>query len=270
MQNPIAEQAKEVLERVKQWSKKEGIENTDEASFLSVATAARYLRGYTDEMKAARNMLHTYRYRHLVLADDLGTSDTTFRTVWTELEKRDLFLGALSDGSQLPSPVLILRKSGKAFDKQDFDEYRQAFFYTLEVTAKLADEQLGQEDELSQQKGQWVIVMDMLGYSTKNSPPLNVSIETLRIFQNHFPERAKRIIVLDAPRAFNILWTVIRPLVDPVTRSKFVFTSRSIGEEELRQLVGDVVYECINMDLEKGKELSAKLMMENGFLRAKP
>lgn len=243
-------------------------EVTSGGSFLTVATAARYLRGYKDEPKAARNMLHTYHYRHLLHADDLGTSEETFRTVWTELEKRSLFLGALSDGAHPPSPVLILRKRGEAFEKQDFEEYRRAFFFTLDVTARLADKQLGYEDEMSRQKGQWVIVMDMLGYSSKNSPPLNVSIETLRIFQNHFPERAKRIIVLDAPRAFSIFWTVVRPLIDPVTRNKFTFTSRSIGDDALKQLVGNVVYECINMELEKGKELSAKFMMDNGFLRA--
>lgn len=267
--DPTAEQAKRVVEQVKQSLMKTDDKVTSATPFLTVATATRYLRGYKDEAKAARNMLHTYRYRRLLHVDDLGTSEETFRTVWTELGKRSLFLGALSDEAQPPSPVLILRKRGEAFEKQDFEEYRRAFFFTLDVAARLADKQLGYEDGVSRQKGQWVIVMDMLGYSSKNSPPLNVSMETLRIFQNHFPERAKRIIVLDAPRTFSILWTVLRPLIDPVTRNKFIFTSRSIGDDALRQLVGNTVYECINMELEKGKEMSAKFMMDNGFLRAK-
>lgn len=111
-----------------------------------------------------------------------------------------------------------------------------------------------------------MIVMDMAGYSSKNSPPLGVSMETLRIFQHHFPERAKKIIVLDAPRAFNILWRVVRPMIDSVTREKFLFTSRTLGEESLREQVGDDVLDCINMDLDKGKDESARLMVNAGFL----
>lgn len=243
-------------------------EQSDQLShrFLTEGTAARYLRGYKDEAKAARNMLATYRYRRLVHAEDLGTCQATFRTVWDELKKRSMFLASLSDGDDPRSPVLILRKKGEAFQKEDFEDYRRAFFFTLDCTAKLADAGLSSVGDRDAQKGQWVIVMDMLGYSSKNSPPIGVSIETMRIFQNHFPERAKKIVILDAPRAFNILWRIVSPMIDPVTRAKFLFTSRSIGEDGLREQVSPTVLECINKDLEAGKRASADLMIEAGFL----
>lgn len=258
--------AESVLHRVRDHLSEGEREDENTAIFLNVGTAARYLRGYHDEAKAARNMLATYHYRRLVHAEDLGKSASTFRTVWTELSKRSMFLASLSDGAEPPSPVLILRKKGEAFDREDFEDYRRAFFFTLDCTAKFADKGLGSTAATYEQKGQWVIVMDMLGYSSKNSPPLGVSMETLRIFQHHFPERAKRIIVLDAPRTFNFLWRMLSPFIDPVTREKFLFTSRSGGEETLRQQVGSNVMDCINMDLEKGKRESAKLMVDAGFL----
>eukprot|EP00177_Eucheuma_denticulatum_P002031 GFKZ01003636.1.p1 GENE.GFKZ01003636.1~~GFKZ01003636.1.p1 ORF type:complete len:271 (-),score=44.95 GFKZ01003636.1:79-891(-) len=265
---PASQQATRVVDLVTAQLTHEESEDSKASSFLSLATAARYLRGYKDESKAAKNMLATYRYRRVVQADDLGTSEATYRIVWTELEKRSMFLGALSDGDEPSSPVLIMRKRGEAFDKEDFEEYRRAFFFTLDVTAKLADKMLAREDDMERQTGQWVLVMDMAGYSSKNSPPLNVAIETLRIFQSHFPERAKRIIVLDAPRAFNMLWAIVKPLIDPVTRNKFLFTSRSIGRERLVEQVGQCVHDCIEVDLDAGKETSAGFMVSNGYLRA--
>lgn len=242
-------------------------EQSDDKSraFLSAGTAARYLRAYKTEAKAAKNVLATYRYRRLVHADDLGVSEATFRTVWDELKKRSMFLAALSDADHPPSPVLILRKKADAFHRPDFEDFRRAFFFTLDCAARLADRGLG---DAAAQQGQWVIVMDMQGYSSKNSPPIAVSLETMRIFQNHFPERAKRIVVLDAPRAFSVLWRVVRNMIDPVTRAKFLFTSRAIGEEALGEQVGAAVLECINMDLETGKGASAKMMVDAGFLIA--
>lgn len=260
------EDAERVLQLLKNQLTDEEQNEAVAAPFLSTGTAARYLRGYKDEEKAAKNMLATYGYRRLVCAEDLGKAEATYRTVWTELGKRSMFLASLLDGTDPPSPVLILRKRGEAFEKEDFEDYRRAFFFTLDCTAKLADRSLESGDAQSEQRGQWVIVMDMLGYDSKNSPPLGVSIETLRIFQHHFPERAKRIIVLDAPRAFSILWRLVRPMIDPVTREKFLFTSRSLGEASLREQVGSVVLNCINVDLDEGKKESAKRMVDAGFL----
>lgn len=263
-------QAEALLKRVKEQLTPDEAADATALPFLSVPTAARYLRGYSNEGKAAKNMLATYRYRRLVRAADLGTAEDTYRTVYSELRKRSMFIGALSDGAASPSPVLILRKRGDAFDKQDFEEYRRAFFFTLDCTAWLADRGLNEEDEVLHQTGQWVIVMDMLGYSSKNSPPLAVSMETMRIFQSHFPERAKRIVVLDAPSAFNVLWRVISPLIDPVTRAKFLFTSRSAGEPALKEQLGEAVWACVNVDLEQGKRQSAKFMVDAGLLKPKP
>lgn len=261
------ERAKHVLQLVKNFLTEKDPTDNQTASFLSISTAARYLRGYKDDLKAAKYMLATHQYRCLLHTDGLGTNEDTYHTVWTELKKRNMFIATVSDGDDPPSPVLILRKKGEGFEKQDFEDYRRSFFFTLDCIAKIADQQLAIDDVLLSQTGRWVVVLDMDGYSSKNSPPWSVTIETLRIFENHFPERAKRLIILDAPFAFSMLWKMVKPIMHPVTREKFVFISRSIGEAAMEEQAGSTVYACINMDLEAGKQNNAKVLMDRGFLK---
>jgi hypothetical protein len=44
------------------------------------------------------------------------------------------------------------------------------------------------------------------GYSRANSPPLSVSLATLRIFANQYPERLERVYFVDAPAVFSLLF----------------------------------------------------------------
>ena len=48
----------------------------------------------------------------------------------------------------------------------------------------------------------------MAGMTRANSPPLNVSLATLRIMANHFTERLCKCFFVDAPAVFGYLWAV--------------------------------------------------------------
>ena len=48
----------------------------------------------------------------------------------------------------------------------------------------------------------------MAGMTRSNSPPVSVSLATLRIFANHYPERLHRCFFVDAPAVFGYLWAV--------------------------------------------------------------
>lgn len=268
------------------------IDTAENKSFLNIAAASRYLRAYGDERRAARSLASTYLYRSQLGIAKMGTGSETANIIRREMQKRSLFIGAVSDGSVPPSPVLILRKKRESFDMADFDDYRRVLFFTLECTARLADSVISCEltpaaatmsnsgcttvteianvayDDKDGQLGQWVIVMDMNGYKRGNSPPMSVTLETMRIFQRHFPERAKRIVILDAPAAFYLLWRIVNPLIDAVTRKKFVFLSRADGEDSIKRAVGPVVFNCIDLDLEEGKRISEKIMCRSGLLSA--
>ena len=69
----------------------------------------------------------------------------------------------------------------------------------------------------------WVWIMDMRGYSRANSPPINVSLATLRILADSYPERLHKVLIIDAPSIFSILWSAITLVLDPVTTKKVVF-----------------------------------------------
>lgn len=257
--------ASEVLRQVKTTI---GDEATRSA-FISQGTAARYLRAYRTANKAVKNMIATFAYRKEINADNFGMDRQTNEIFRREMVKRGLFLAAIEDGDDPPSPVLLMRKSKDAFDMKDFEDFRRFMFFSLDTTAKIADMGVDKHDNrlAEEQRGQWVVIMDMSNYKEGNSPPLSVTREVIRIFQNHFPERAKLVVILDAPKAFLVLWRVVRLFMENVTRRKFVFASRQEDHELLVQRFGKKVVDCFDMDVKSGKEWSIQTLFDFGFLQ---
>jgi hypothetical protein len=54
---------------------------------------------------------------------------------------------------------------------------------------------------------------------------------------NFYPERLKYMILINVPWHFSALWAVIRPLLDPVTRDKFVLLGSNYAEQ-LQHYIG--------------------------------
>ena len=71
--------------------------------------------------------------------------------------------------------------------------------------------------------GKMAWLLDYVGYNRKNQPSWRVSMSTLSIVQNHYPERLGKAVNYKPPLLFEIFWKAIRPFVDPVTRDKLVF-----------------------------------------------
>jgi CRAL/TRIO domain len=57
--------------------------------------------------------------------------------------------------------------------------------------------------------------------------------ELLRMLQTHYPERLHRAYVVCPPVACRVMWSVIRPFVDPSTKSKVTFCG---CKSELQQM----------------------------------
>lgn len=79
--------------------------------------------------------------------------------------------------------------------------------------------------------GKMTWLLDHVGYNRKNQPPWKVSLLTLQIVQNHYPERLGRAVNFQPPFLFELFWKAIRPFVDPVTRDKVVFVHQGDGGE---------------------------------------
>jgi len=67
------------------------------------------------------------------------------------------------------------------------------------------------------------LIIDYEGFSIFNAPPMNTSMETLSILQNHYPERLHKAYFIRPPWIFSTFWAMISPFVDPVTKAKMCF-----------------------------------------------
>lgn len=50
--------------------------------------------------------------------------------------------------------------------------------------------------------GKMAWLVDFVGYSRKNSPPIRVALQTLHILQDHYPERLGRAVSFQPPFFF--------------------------------------------------------------------
>lgn len=80
----------------------------------------------------------------------------------------------------------------------------------------------------------WLLEMD--GYSPRNSPPFAVTKQSISILQNHYPERLGWAILSRPPCIFSFLWRAINPFLDQETRDKVVMVKA--GCDVVRSLKG--------------------------------
>jgi hypothetical protein len=50
-----------------------------------------------------------------------------------------------------------------------------------------------------------------------------VTTSTIKMLQDHYPERMGKAYIINAPTIFEMFWAVVYPVLDPVTRSKVEF-----------------------------------------------
>ena len=79
----------------------------------------------------------------------------------------------------------------------------------------------------------YCLAINFIGFQLSAAPSLSVSKFTLEILQTHYPERMHRAYVLNPPLSFRVFWNLVKPFIDPVTKSKIVFCSP--GSEGMKQ-----------------------------------
>jgi hypothetical protein len=45
----------------------------------------------------------------------------------------------------------------------------------------------------------------------------------LELAQKHYPERLQKLLIVNAPKVFSVIWNTVLPIMDPTTRQKIVF-----------------------------------------------
>lgn len=71
------------------------------------------------------------------------------------------------------------------------------------------------------EKMSWLLEME--GYSPKNSPPFAVTKQSINVLQSHYPERLGHAVIAKPPCIFNLAWNAFYPFPDRDTRDKNIF-----------------------------------------------
>ncbi|CAD7695124.1 unnamed protein product [Ostreobium quekettii] len=74
---------------------------------------------------------------------------------------------------------------------------------------------------------QWIWVSDFHGFGVADLSPA-MAREFLDISAMHYPERLGVYLLVDTPKIFEALWTIVRPMVDPVTAKKLKFVTYDV------------------------------------------
>lgn len=78
-----------------------------------------------------------------------------------------------------------------------------------------------------------VIIMDFENWTMKNQAPMEVTKKTIHILQECYVERMSKVFITNAPVIFRAFWSIVKPFLDPVTKSKVVFCSNKKGIQKL-------------------------------------
>jgi len=206
--------------------------------FDDVAALIRYLRARKWDLQAAEAMIRgTARWRH-------------------EFRFADLKAGAFKD------TVALENATGKLYAR-GYDRHGRPVFYMkprLENTfspvgvvvhlvycMERAVSCVDRREAEALERGDWTddasagpvgkiaLLVDFDGYSLSNAIPLRTASEVMTILQDHYPERLGQAFFLSPPWIFSSLWSVVSPLVDPVTYAKIQFVSE-VGEARAKRL----------------------------------
>ncbi|GIL98390.1 hypothetical protein Vretimale_3725 [Volvox reticuliferus] len=200
---PGPDEVHAVLEEVKRL----GGLTTVQLSSCDAVMVRRYLRARNGHVRKAASMLHaTLKWRA-----EFGVDTLTL----AEFGAHQLSSGRMYIAGNDPAghSILVTRKRSDAVKEGESSAYLRFLVFTLETAVRAMKD--GAE--------KWVWLMDMRGYSRANSPPLSVSMATLRILADHFPERLHRCFFIDAPGIFSFLFNALWPFIDHITRRKIVF-----------------------------------------------
>lgn len=71
---------------------------------------------------------------------------------------------------------------------------------------------------------QWIWFSDLYGFSHYDLNP-SMAKAFLHMTSEYYPERLGAFFIVGAPKIFEYLWKILKPLLEPVTAEKIIFLS---------------------------------------------
>lgn len=208
----LANKRQQVLERL-------GYLDEQASKFVDEACIDRYLRARSGSVDKAVEMLtESIKWRQ-----DSGIDALEHEKFPAHMPK--FYIAGQGKNGQ---PILMMRKREKRLERHEEAGYIEFMCNTLESATRLMPN--GIET--------WVWMMDLKGYSSRNSPRVQLTLSALKILANHFPERMGKAYIVDAPSIFSLLWTAVYPFVDPVTKEKVNFVYSTEYDENGMRIDG--------------------------------
>lgn len=195
-------------------------------------TFSRYLRARSYDIHKATELLENT----LIWRKDFGLKEMQDWTVIsTENSTGKMYVrGKDKEGR----PLIIMRP--KYENTNDHDGNMKHLVYNLErAVACMVD--TAADDKVT-------LLIDYDGYSLRNAPPLKTSMETLRVLQDHYPERLNKIFMIRPPWIFYAAFSLVSPFIDPVTAAKIVMLQAS-AEDARDRLLQDIEAEVLESSL---------------------
>lgn len=127
-------------------------------------------------------------------------------------------------------PVLIVRVKNH-IPGGDIKVLSRFVIYCLECATYKADDHDNPD-------GKILALFDFRGIGFSNLDAKGLR-EAFDVLSTNFPERVRKIYMLDSPLIFDALWRIVRPFIDPVSRDKVEFISGERAKQVLHETIGE-------------------------------
>jgi len=100
-----------------------------------------------------------------------------------------------------------------------------------------------------------LVIMDLNGVTPKIlwKPGLVAYLHVVQILEDNYPDMLKRLIVINAPAIFPIIWAVTKPLISAATRNKMAILSKhNYADVLLKHIDKSELPKCYGGDLVDG------------------
>jgi len=188
--------------------------------FYDDAMLLRFLRARNFDVSKSHQMATKfYKWWHETKIDDICVKD--FKS---ELEKQLYYVLGID-----PAGRLTLLVYPRKFDpkSRNTSEFVKMFMYTMVAIEKVMYplEQVN-------------LLVDLEGFRPQKNLDYELLKIMLEIFQNYWPERLNLAVVINAPKLYDVVWKLVKKMLDPETAKKVVFTTaKSLNQQFPRDLL---------------------------------
>lgn len=115
-------------------------------------------------------------------------------------------------------------------------------------------------------RAQFVWLNDFHGFGLSDAANVSLPMSFISMMANHYPERLRSLLILDAPSIISPLWNLCKPIIDPKTHGKIKFLPYDLDKVGLSKLstvlkevqVDDEVISWLDQEMKAVRLFSAK------------